>query len=109
MNLNALAAVLMSGGSASPSWNLTTFLNKLKVQGMDWISGIFVVIGLVMVLIGVYKAAKKLMSGQAGGQISWVTVVLLISIGAALTTVGATGVIHLGEGVVDTVQGLGGT
>ena len=106
--MNALFPVLMSTGTQA-SWNLTTFLSKLQSQGSTWITGIFVVIGLVMVLVGVYKAAKKLIQGQAGAQTSWVTVILLIAIGAALTTIGIGGVIGLGQGVVDTVKGLGGT
>lgn len=107
MNVTAMAPVLMAGTGAS--WNLTTFLQKLQTNGQTWITAIFVIIGLVMVLVGVYKAAKKLIQGQAGAQISWVTVVLLIAIGAALTTIGVSGVIGLGQGVVDTVKDLGGT
>lgn len=104
MSLSTFMPVLMAA-----SWNLTTFLEKLKENGKNWITGIFVIIGLVMVLAGVYKAAKKLMQGQAGGQTSWVTIVALIAVGAALTIIGVDGVIGLGEGVNETIKTLGGT
>lgn len=105
MNL-ALLGVLMSGGG---SWNLTTFLNKLDSNMSTWLGVALGIVGLVMLGAGVYKGAKKLMSSQGGQQISWITVIALIAIGALLMTLTVTQLTGLGQGVTDTIGELGGT
>lgn len=112
MSKLALLGALMAGGGGSTgaSWNLSTFLGKLRTNLEGWMETAFIVVGLVMVGVGVYKAAKKLIQGQgAGAQISWVTIIALLGVGAALTVVGVNGVIGLGQGVVETVGTMGGT
>ena len=81
--------------------------NYLSYNGQTWGGTICMLIGLVMLIAGVYKAAKKLIQGQAGGQTSWVTVGLLIMFGAVLLAGGFGLVNSIGTGLGDTLKALG--
>lgn len=102
-----LMPVLMSGGTQNNKWTLDRFLNNLLRNGRTWGGTICMLIGLVMLIAGVYKAAKKLIQGQAGGQTSWVTVGLLIMFGAVLLAGGFGLVNSIGTGLGDTLKALG--
>lgn len=114
-----LVGMLMAGTTAAPGgtvgsvsggtgWDLGSFLGELQSQGMNWLSGIVALIGLVLLGVGVYKGARGLMS-RNNGQTSWPMVILMIVLGVLLLTSGVRGVMQLGQFGIDTVQGLGGT
>lgn len=104
MSLTTLSGVFMTA-----SWNLTDFLNNLSSSLEGWLGTAMVIVGLVMLGAGIYKGAKKLISQQGGQQISWITVIALIAIGAVLTVLGVSGLTDLGLGVTETIGDLGGS
>ena len=107
MNLAVLMGTLMSGGSTGGSWNLDTFLGGLDSGLSRWLGIALGIVGLVMMGVGVYKGAKKLISQQGGQQISWITVIALVAIGALLMTLTVADLTGLGQGVTDTGGSLG--
>lgn len=97
------ANFLMDGG-----WDVNTLLQNLNTALNSWGSGIVTIIGLVMVIVGVYKIGKGLMShGQ--GQVNWVLNIALIIIGGMLAWSGGWGLVsQFSNGAQKTINDLGG-
>lgn len=89
-------------------WDLNSLLQNLNTSMNTWGSLIVTIIGLVMVIVGVYKIAKGLMShGQ--GQVNWVLNIALIVIGGMLAwSSGWSLVKDFAGGAKDTIEELGG-
>lgn len=75
---------LASGGGWSVSNVLKNIANKLRV----WGSGLMIVIGIVMIIVGIWKIASGLIS-HGKQQVNWVVNILLIIVGALFCAGGA--------------------
>lgn len=71
-----------TGGSS-----ISGFLSSLQKTIANYGSIVVSIIGIAMVIIGIYKIAKNLMSAGKG-QTNWVVAIALVVIGGALAIVG---------------------
>ena len=69
------------------SQSLSTFIEALFQQLGIWGSWIVGVIGVVMIIVGIYQIAKGIMSGGKG-QTNWVMAILCLLLGGALAAGG---------------------
>lgn len=102
-----LGAFLMTGSGANSNWSITGFLSNLNGSLEVWGQLIVVAVGLVMLIVAVFKIAKGLMSGGRG-QVNWVLNVLLFFIGGALCFGGGWGLLKdISSGGASTLEQLG--
>lgn len=88
-------------------WTLENFLkNAFKKLG-NWGSILITIIGVVMLVAGIYQVAKGLIS-HGKTQVSWPIAILLILLGAALAFAGVWGIFEaVGTGTKGTIEALG--
>ncbi len=97
---------LMAGGKES-SWSITGFLTNLNSSLFKWGQILVVIIGIVMVIVGVFNIAKGLMSGGRA-QTNWVINLLLFFLGGALAFTGGWSLVQdIAHGGYSTLQELG--
>ncbi len=71
----------------STGWDMNVFLVNLKSQAASWGKVIIAIIGIVMVIVGVFQVAKGLILGSKT-QTNWVTAIFLLLFGGALAFTG---------------------
>lgn len=104
--INALFLKLMMTGS---KWELDTFLKNLNNSLGKWGQAIVAIIGLVLIIIGVFKIAQGLMSGGRG-QTNWVLSIGMILIGGILALSTSFQLLKdIGKGANDTLNNMGNT
>ena len=88
-------------------WSIDSLLNSVQSKIGTWGQILVVIIGLVMVIAGVFKIAKGLMShGQ--GQVNWVLNIALILIGGVLAFGSGWAILEqMGTGTETTLNELG--
>lgn len=64
------------------AWDLGSFINNLNSRLQSWAGAGVAVLGIIMVIVALYKFGKGMMSDRA--QTNWVMVIALLLIGAAL-------------------------
>ena len=98
----------VAGTNANSSkWAVGTFLNNLNKSIFKWGQTLVVIIGIVMVIVGVFNIAKGLMSGGKT-QVNWVINILLFFIGGALAFSGGWNLVQdISAGGYSTLQELG--
>lgn len=93
-------------------WNSNTFLNKLMEKMKSWGRILIIIVGVAMVIVGIFKIAQGLIS-HGKTQVSWVTNILLICVGALFCVGGAmfdmltNGENGLGNGLMEELNGMG--
>lgn len=87
-------------------WDLTSFLTNSTNQLQTWGGLVISLIGVIMIIAGVYQLAKGLMS-QGRGQTNWAVVVLLIIVGGAFIAGGWKLVSDIASGGEKTIRDLG--
>lgn len=100
MSNRAIAAVTMD-------WDIGTFLQNATSTIKNWGGLIIILIGVVMVIAAVWKAAHGLMS-HGKTQTNWVIVIILLVLGGAFMVGGFTFVSHIASGGKKTLEDLGG-
>ena len=101
--LNWIAAMTAN----SSSWSVDNFLKNLQNSLGDWSQIIVVIIGLVMLIVGIFNIAKGLMS-QGRGQTNWFMNIVLFFVGGALCFSGGWGLVKkVSKSGQDTVNDLG--
>lgn len=104
--INALFLKLMMDGN---KWELDTFLKNLNDSLGKWGQAIVAIIGLVLIIIGVFKIAQGLMSGGRG-QTNWVLSIGMILIGGILAIGTSFQLLKdIGQGANDTLNNMGST
>lgn len=88
------------GGTTSSNWSMDKFLENVISKLQGWGSAIVIIIGLIMVIIGLFQLFKGLSSGGRS-QVNWVVVILLLLLGGALAFTG-------GWSLVKNITGGGG-
>ena len=86
MNMANLVMILASGGSAG-GWKIGSFLNAAQQTLANYGSILTSLIGVAMVIVGIYQLAKGLIS-HGKGQHSWIVTIALILVGGALAVSG---------------------
>ena len=81
-SLMAMAAPVLAS-----SWRISSFLKASQETLAYYGSIITSVVGVVMVIVGIYQIAKNLIS-HGKGQTNWVVTFALILVGGALAIVG---------------------
>lgn len=102
-NLMQLMPVLMA-------WDIDSFLKKLGDKLQVWGALIFIILGVVMLIVAIYKLATGLMSHGKGQSPNWFVVLLLFLAGGALVAAGTDSfkwVKDIAEGGKATIEGLG--
>ena len=91
----------MSGSGSS--FSVGNFLNGLNNSLFNWGKVIVVIIGVVMVIVGVFNIAKGLMSGGRA-QTNWVLNLVLFFVGGAIAFGGGWGLVqNVSAGGSDTI------
>lgn len=91
----------MSGSGSS--FSVGNFLNGLNNSLFNWGKVIVVIIGVVMVIVGVFNIAKGLMSGGRA-QTNWVLNLVLFFVGGAIAFGGGWGLVQdVSAGGSDTI------
>lgn len=72
---------------ASATWHLGSFLDSAQKTLANYGSVLTSLIGVAMVIVGIYQLAKGLIS-HGKGQHSWVVTIALILVGGALAITG---------------------
>ena len=106
--VNALTTFMADGGADKGyGWSVGNFLVNLNKSLFSWGKIIVVIIGVVMVVVGVFNIAKGLMSGGKA-QTNWVLNLALFFIGGALAFGGGWGLVEqVSKGGSDTLNDLG--
>lgn len=69
-------------------WSFDNVIDKLQGKLRDWGSGLMVIVGIVMIIVAIFKIAQGLMS-HGKTQVNWVINILLIVVGALFCAGGA--------------------
>lgn len=101
---NAMAS-LMAGIPAA--WDLGSFLQNATSTLKTWGGYVIVLIGVVMVIVSVYKIAKGLMSHGQGQPTNWAVAIILLVLGGAFMVGGFTFVSGIASGGKKTIEDLG--
>lgn len=84
-------------------FSIGNFLNGLNASLFNWGQVIVVIIGVVMVIVGVFNIAKGLMSGGRA-QTNWVMNLVLFFVGGAIAFGGGWGLVKdVSAGGSDTI------
>lgn len=96
-------------GSDGTNFSIDKLIENTIGKLSYWGSGLVIIFGLIMVIVGIYQLFKGLSSGGKS-QVNWVVVVLLILIGGALAFTGGWSLVQkVAGGGAKTIEGLGGT
>lgn len=88
MGIVSMLGILAANGD---TWSITNLLTGAGKTLQSWGSLLMVVIGVVMVIAGVFQIAKGLIShGGQGGRTNWAVAILLIIVGGAIGLFGAS-------------------
>lgn len=88
------------------NWDLGSFLENATTRLKDW-GGLFIVlIGVVMIVVGVFQIGSGLMSGGKK-QVNWFIAIALLIIGGALMVGGWGFVSKIAGGGKKTIEDLG--
>lgn len=87
-------------------WDLGSFLENAVKTVQQWGKWIILLIGIIMVLFGVYKIARGFIS-HGKQQTDWVIAILLILVGGALFAGGMTWVLGIAQSGKTTIEELG--
>lgn len=91
----------------SNGWTLENFLNNAFSKLKGWGGILVTIIGVVMLVAGIYQVAKGLIS-HGKTQVSWPIAIILILLGAALAFAGVWGLMSdIGTGTRGTIEALG--
>lgn len=89
-------------------WSVSAFFVNLESASYQWGELIVMIIGIVMIIAGLFLAAKGLILGNKS-QINWFFTIALIILGLAVTFSGGWGLIKtVSSGGVQTIEDLGG-
>lgn len=112
LSLKVFELMMFLAGNGG-GWSINNVLNHTKERLVDWGSILIMVIGVVMIIVGIFKIAQALIS-HGKTQVNWVINILLIVIGALfcagsvffrnLTSDDANGV---GAGIQNELENLG--
>ena len=110
-----VGTMAMEMDKALMDWKVDNVLSKLTDSLKRWGGGLMMLTGIVMIIIGIFKIAKGLIShGKA--QISWVVNIMLIVVGALFCTgsllfdkLATNANDGLGHSLVDELDALGGS
>ena len=92
------------------AWDLGTFLNNATKTLTSWGGLLFILLGVVCIIIGIYKIVKGLIThGKNGQPVNWLVAIGLIILGGVLVTTGSFGFIQkIAEDQKTTIEKLGG-
>lgn len=94
---------VISNFMSGSSFSVGNFLNGLNNSLFNWGKVIVVIIGVVMVIVGVFNIAKGLMSGGRA-QTNWVLNLVLFFVGGAIAFGGGWGLVQdVSAGGSDTI------
>ena len=94
-------------------WSVENVLSNVKGKLVQWGALIMMIVGVVMIIVAIFKIAQGLMS-HGKTQVNWVINILLIIIGAifcagsAFFTNTLTADDGLGADIADELESLGG-
>lgn len=100
MTLNMLATYILATNNNGGSGSITNILKSASDTASTWGRYFLVVLGIVMVIYGVYQIGKGMMSGGRG-QTNWVMAIGCLILGGALAVSGGW------KFVVNIAQGSG--
>lgn len=89
------------------AWDLSTFLQNVKTQFQTWGGYFLAVLGILMIIVGLYQLGSGLMSDRK--QVEWVKVIALLLIGGVLAVSGVNVITNIADGGSATIKDLGGT
>jgi Ni/Fe-hydrogenase subunit HybB-like protein len=91
------------------TWDLGTFLKNAADTLKDWGELLFILLGVVCIIIGIYKIVKGLIThGQNGQPVNWLVAIGLIILGGVLVTVGSFAFVQgIAEDQKKTIEDLG--
>lgn len=99
--------LIIGTGGTDNGWDLTTFFENV-VQAVQRWGGMFIVLlGVIMIIVAVYQAAKGLIS-HGKTQTNWFITATLLILGGALAVGGWSWVYSLARGGQITLNQLGG-
>lgn len=88
------------------AWDIGSFLNNTKSTLQSWGSSLIILIGVVMVIVSVYKIASGLIS-HGKQQTNWAIAIILLIVGGAFMVGGWTFVNTVAQGGGTTINDLG--
>ena len=83
MSLLTKASFFVMAATNSNGWTIDNFLKNLNGRLNTWGGLIVTVLGVVMLIVGIFNIAKGMMGGGRG-QVNWVLNIALIVVGGAL-------------------------
>lgn len=117
--LSMLGPMFLAGGGGGGAkanggtWRICTVLYNIRSLMIQWGSALIMVIGVVMVLVGIWKIAQALIS-HGKTQVSWVVNISLILVGilfcagsAFFKTMVASENTSLGGALANELENLG--
>lgn len=79
--MSSLPAAAAKAGSLLLDWRINNVLEKLRTNLIYWGAGIMMIVGVVMIIFGIFKIAQGMIS-HGKTQVNWVVNILLIVVGA---------------------------
>ena len=108
VNMNVLMQ-MMGQINQTDQWSINNLLNNVSGSLSTWGRVLVVIVGLVMVIVSVFKIVQLLMSGGRG-QVNWVLNIILFFVGGMLAFGGGWSTLQsLSQGGEKTLDQLGHT
>ena len=92
------------------AWDIDSFLTNLGTKLQTWGSLVFIILGVIALIVAIYKLVTGLMSHGKGQPPNWFVILLLFLVGGALVAAGTGSfdwVKGIAEGGKTTIEGLG--
>lgn len=90
----------------SMAWTIDEFLSQLGVMMDRWGAALMTVLGLAMIIVGIFKICKGLMSDRA--QTNWLMCIVLLFVGGLLAFNGWSKIQSVAQGGGQTLYEMGG-
>ena len=109
MSLLTKASFFVMAANDANKWTIDQFLKNLNTSLTGWGRLLVTVLGVAMLIVGIFNIAKGMMGGGRG-QVNWVLNIALIVVGGALAFSGGWDLLtNISKGTGESLNSLGTT
>lgn len=104
--MKSILASIMLAADGQTDWDVGSFLTNSTDQLKTWGGLVISLLGVILIIVGVFQLVKKFISPQQGGG-GWAMPIVMIIVGGALLTGGWALLAKIAGGGQKTIEDLG--